>query len=136
MFFKIPNWQEVDQLATSRQSKRVDFGTTVKKIQWPLGCRAWIGTSRLQSQGPNHSAALPPHNCSDKGLMLKMSALKLFTVANLYYQIQLIRLNYPVIPSHQCSTTVSLETYPLYSFTSTLPYLTCNLTIYVVQKYF
>ena len=28
---------------------------------------------------------------------------------------QLIILNYPVILSHQCSTTVSLETNPLYS---------------------
>ena len=27
---------------------------------------------------------------------------------------QLIILNYPVILSHQCSTTTSLETYPLY----------------------
>ena len=29
---------------------------------------------------------------------------------------QLIILNYPVVLSHQHSTTVSLETYPLYSY--------------------
>ena len=29
---------------------------------------------------------------------------------------QLILLNYPVILSHRCNTTVSLETYPLYPF--------------------
>ena len=46
--------------------------------------------------------ALP--NCSDKGLGHKMSAFKLFTVAN-----------YPVILSHRRSTRVSFKLYPLYS---------------------
>ena len=39
--------------------------------------------------------------------MLETSALKLFTMVNLHYQ-----LSHP----HGCSTTVSLETYPLYLF--------------------
>ena len=52
---------------------------------------------------------------SDEGLMLETSTMKLFTVANLSYQPQLIIPNYPVILSHRHSTTVSLETYPLYS---------------------
>ena len=45
----------------------------------------------------------PFANHSDKGLMLETSALKLFII-----------LNYPVILFHRYSTTVSLETYPLY----------------------
>ena len=47
---------------------------------------------------------------SDLGLTLKMSALKLFMFSS-----QLIVLNYLVILSHQPSTKVSLEIYPLYS---------------------
>ena len=43
--------------------------------------------------------------------MLKMSAFKLFMVANLHFQLSCYYTKLPVIPSHQCSTTVSLETY-------------------------
>ena len=42
--------------------------------------------------------------------MLETSALKLFTVANLIYVY-----NSVVVLSNQRSTTVSLETYPLYA---------------------
>ena len=48
---------------------------------------------------------------SDVGLTLKMSALKLFMLS-----VQLIVLDYLVILSPWCSTTVSLENYPLYSW--------------------
>ena len=48
---------------------------------------------------------------SDVGLTLKMSALKLFMLS-----VQLILLDYLVILSPWCSTTVSLENYPLYSW--------------------
>ena len=51
---------------------------------------------------------------SDSGLTLEASAFKLFTMANLRYQLSsVITLNYPDILSHWRSTTVSLETYPL-----------------------
>ena len=57
--------------------------------------------------------------CSDQGLMLKISALKFFLVANLSTHLLSTQFRIPyylVILSHQCSTTVSLETYPLYSW--------------------
>ena len=41
-----------------------------------------------------------------------MSAFKLFMVANLYFNWD-VNTKWPVILSHQCSTTASLETYPL-----------------------
>ena len=44
--------------------------------------------------------------------MLEMSALKLFTVAYLRYQLSLL----PRYTPHRRSTTVFLETYPLHYF--------------------
>ena len=52
---------------------------------------------------------------NDEGLTLETSAFKLSTLANLVLSTQLMMLNHPVIPSHRRSTTVSLETYRLYS---------------------
>ena len=52
---------------------------------------------------------------NDKGLTLETSAFKLSTLVNLVLSTQLMMLNHPVIPSHRRSTTVSLETYHLYS---------------------
>ena len=51
---------------------------------------------------------------SDEGLTLETSALKLFIFM---LSTQLMILNYPIILSHWHSTTVSLETYPLYYWT-------------------
>ena len=51
---------------------------------------------------------------SDEGLTLETSALKLFIFM---LSTQLMILNYPIILSHWHSTTVSLETYPLYHWT-------------------
>ena len=53
-------------------------------------------------------------NHSDKGLTLKTSAFTLLYGGLFTFSTQLTTLNYPVILSHQHSTTVSLETYPLY----------------------
>ena len=53
-------------------------------------------------------------NHSDKGLTLKTSAFTLLYGGLFTFSTQLTTLNYPVIFSHQHSTTVSLETYPLY----------------------
>ena len=68
---------------------------------------------------PTNSAARYTHNfpfALTKGKpALKMSALKLLTVANLRYRLSLIIVNYPVILSHWRRTTVSSETYPLLS---------------------
>ena len=52
---------------------------------------------------------------NDEGLTLETSAFKPSTLANLVLSTQLMMLNHPVIPSHQRSTSVSLETYRLYS---------------------
>ena len=52
-------------------------------------------------------------NRSDEGLTLETSAFKLFSVA-VTLSTQLIILYYPVVLSHQRSTTVSLETKPVY----------------------
>ena len=54
------------------------------------------------------------NNHSDKGLTLKTSAFTLLYGGLFTFSTQLTTLNYPVILSHQHSTTVSLETYPLY----------------------
>ena len=54
---------------------------------------------------------------SDKGLALETSALKLSTVASLRYLL----LDNAKLPCYRRSTTVSLETYPLYSFTFQTP---------------
>ena len=62
------------------------------------------------------SSVSPSSNRSDERLTLQTSAFKLFTVANFTLSTQLITRNYPVILSHRRSTTVSLETYPLYPF--------------------
>ena len=53
---------------------------------------------------------------TDEGLTFEMSALQLFTVANLsLLSTQLIILNYPVVISHRHSSMVfSSETYPYY----------------------
>ena len=51
---------------------------------------------------------------SDEGLTLETLALKLFIFM---LSTQLMILNYPIILSHWHSTTVSLETYPLYHWT-------------------
>ena len=47
---------------------------------------------------------------------LETPALKTLYGGQLTLSTQLIIPNYPVILSHWCSTTVSLETYPLFSF--------------------
>ena len=52
---------------------------------------------------------------NDEGLTLETSAFKLSTLVNLVLSTQLMMLNHPGIPSHRRSTTVSLETYRLYS---------------------
>ena len=59
---------------------------------------------------------------SDQGVTLNMSALEAFYGDQFTLSTQLIKLNYLVIslPTHQESTTVSSETYPLYLFVSTL----------------
>ena len=51
--------------------------------------------------------------CSDKGLSLETSALETHYVDQFTLSTQLIiKPYYLVILHHQCSTTVSLETYP------------------------
>ena len=55
------------------------------------------------------------HNHSYKGLMLEMSAFLLSIWWPIYVFNWVVTLNY--LLSHQHSTTVSLETYPLYSVT-------------------
>ena len=50
-----------------------------------------------------------------KGLTLETSASLLFTVANLRFN-SVVNAKLPVILSHRRINTVSLETYPLYSF--------------------
>ena len=54
---------------------------------------------------------------SKEGLTLKMSAFLPFTVASLHFQLSCYT-KLPAILSHQCSTTVSIETSPLYSLVS------------------
>ena len=54
-------------------------------------------------------------HCSDEGLTLVRSAFLLLTVANLRFNL-VVNTKLPAILSHRRSTTVSLETYPLYSF--------------------
>ena len=53
---------------------------------------------------------------SDEGLTLETSALELLH-GQFMLSTQLMILNYPIILSHWHSTTVSLETYPLYYWT-------------------
>ena len=55
------------------------------------------------------------HNHSYKGLMLKMSAFYSLYGGQFMFSTEWLTLNY--LLSHQHSTTVSLETYPLYSVT-------------------
>ena len=52
---------------------------------------------------------------SDEGLTLERQLLNLYGSQSTL-STRLIMLNYPVIHSHRRSTTVSSETYPLYSF--------------------
>ena len=54
-------------------------------------------------------------NLSDEELTLKNVSLLTLYGGQFTFSTQLITLNYPVILSHWRSTTVSLETYPLYS---------------------
>ena len=51
---------------------------------------------------------------SDEGLTLETSALKLFAVANFHSKVDKTRKIIPLNSHHPRSTTVSLETYPLY----------------------
>ena len=66
-----------------------------------------------------------------EGLKLETSALKLVMGDQFTSSTQLKILNYPVILSHQRSTTVSLETYPRYhipiDFSSSARSSDCNL---------
>ena len=53
---------------------------------------------------------------TNKGLMLETSAFQLIMVANLHYQTSWWYFeHHPVVLSHCCSTTVSLETDRLYN---------------------
>ena len=54
-------------------------------------------------------------NRSDEGLTLETPAFKLFTVS-IYVFNSVVNTKLPVILAHRRSTTISLETYPLYSF--------------------
>ena len=72
-----------------------------------------INTLRLSSKGHQY--------LSDKRLTLETSSHKLFYGSQFTFSILLIILNYPVILSHRRSTTVSLETYPLFPIDSEVP---------------
>ena len=54
-------------------------------------------------------------NRSDEGLKLETSVFSLLTVTNLRYQLSCSH-KLPAILFHRRSTTVSLETHPVYSF--------------------
>ena len=69
---------------------------------------SWVCTVIDQSGTTEAQSSVPFVIRSDDGLTLETSAFKLFTVANLRYQLTLLY-------SHQCSTTNSFETYPFYS---------------------
>ena len=74
----------------------------------------------------NTDKAWASNTSSDKGLMLRTTALKLFMN---FYDTQftlltpLINQNYLAILPRQCSTTVSLETYPFILLSLTCNYL-------------
>ena len=61
------------------------------------------------------SSVRPSSERLNEGLTLETSAFKLFTVA-IYVINSTDTLNYTFILSHRRSTTVSLESYPLFSF--------------------
>ena len=70
------NWLEAGQLANyAKCSQEVEFALTITNPMSSSVEGLDLETTRLQAQ------------CSNEGLMLKMSALKLFTVANLRYQL-------------------------------------------------